>query len=333
MNATGTSNLPDSLESIAPACPICGSASRRDRRHYDDRYGYPGSFWAYRCISCGHVRLDVAMTAEEIGQLYTRYYPRAQRNIDDWQAPREEPALKTWWLGLKASAFRWVPRNVRVLDIGCGFGESLGYHASRGCDAHGVEPDANVLPVAARYGLNIRTGLFEAAAYTEPFDFVTLDQVVEHVADPVRLLRDVASILKEDGTVIVSTPNLRGWGAAVFRCRWIHWHSPYHQQFFTRSSMQRAAAAAGLRVVGSHTVTNSAWLGFQWCHLAAPTAPGQPSPFWNRNVPRSLGHRIAFACSAVADRIGLNALLTRLFDACGLGDNFVFVLRKMGGPR
>ncbi len=36
-----------------------------------------------------------------------------------------------------------MPRNVRVLDIGCGFGESLGYYEARGCEAYGVEADEN----------------------------------------------------------------------------------------------------------------------------------------------------------------------------------------------
>lgn len=314
-------------------CAFCGAARDGRMRLFDDRYGYPGRFELLRCGGCGHLGLDVRMSPPEIGQLYTNYYPRSSFDVEAWSPPGDPAAWRIWWSGLRASAFRWVPRNVRVLDIGCGFGESLGYHRRRGCDAHGVEADANILRVAARYGLTVRVGLFEPEAY-EPasFDVVTLDQVIEHVGDPMRVLAGVARVLKPGGMAILSTPNARGWGAHAFGRRWIHWHAPYHQQFFTPASMERVAMAAGLAVEYSRTVTNSAWLGFQWCHLMAPTGEGRSSAFWNAQVPRSIALRTAFRIAAVIDRLGINALLTRAFDAIGLGDNRVFVLRKPTSP-
>src|SRR3546814_13687534 len=88
--------------------------------------------------------------------------------------------LRVWWSGLKASAFRWVPRDVTILDVGCGFGEALGYHRARGCDAHGIEADRNILRVAQRHGLNVTAGPFEAARLAPPkFDIVTPDQACE----------------------------------------------------------------------------------------------------------------------------------------------------------
>jgi hypothetical protein len=127
---------------------------------------------------------------------------------------------------------------------------------------------------------------------------------------------------------VLSTPNAQGWGARVFGRRWIHWHAPYHQQFFTPESMLRAAQAAGLEVESMTTVTNSAWLRFQWCHLAAPTREGERSTFWNPALPRRSWQTALFRLAAVADRLGLDAALTRLFDLLGLGDNRVFLLRK-----
>jgi 2-polyprenyl-3-methyl-5-hydroxy-6-metoxy-1,4-benzoquinol methylase len=299
------------------------------RSLWDDRYGYPGRFTALRCNSCQHIVVDARMSPDQLTSLYTKYYPRSSFDVEAWTPPREVSPPIAWWRGLRASAFRWVPKNVRVLDIGCGFGESLGYHRNRGCDAHGVEADANILRVAERHGLQVKVGLFDATAWAPAsFDVVTLDQVIEHVTDPVGLLRGVRTVMKPDGMLVVATPNALGWGARVFGRQWIHWHAPYHQQFFTPASLQRAAVAAGFTIESTRTVTNSAWLGFQWCHLAAPGAEGQPSAFWNAKAPRSLPQRLFFGLSAVADRLGINAAITRMFDALGRGDNRIFVLRK-----
>src|SRR3546814_2155641 len=91
--------------------------------------------------------------------------------ISDWSSDvcssDLEGRLRVWWSGLKASAFRWVPRDVTILDVGCGFGEALGYHRARGCGAHGIEADRNILRVAQRHGLNVAAGLFEAACTEE----------------------------------------------------------------------------------------------------------------------------------------------------------------------
>src|SRR3546814_13408352 len=106
---------------------------------FDDRYGYPGEYALLKCVSCGHHRLATEMNGDEIGDLYTNYYPRSSFDVEAWSPPREEGRLRVWWSGLKASAFRWVPRDVTILDVGCGFGEALGYHRARGCDAHGIE--------------------------------------------------------------------------------------------------------------------------------------------------------------------------------------------------
>jgi 2-polyprenyl-3-methyl-5-hydroxy-6-metoxy-1,4-benzoquinol methylase len=313
----------------AAHCFACAGALRFERTLFDDRYGYPGEYRLVVCEDCRHRRLDAAMDVQQISDLYTQYYPRSSFDIEAWSPPHEERPLRAWWRGLRASAFRWVPAKVRVLDIGCGLGESLGYHRARGCDAHGVEADRNVLGVAQRYGLNVKVGLFDASNY-EPasFDVVTLDQVIEHVAEPASLLRGVHRVLKPGGLLVLSTPNADGWGARVFGNRWIHWHAPYHLQFFSRRSMALSAEQVGLVLEHCATVTNSAWLDYQWAHIATYPGAGQPSPFWTSAVRRSLGRRVALKLLRMVDSLGINGIVTRLMDALGRGDNVVYVLRK-----
>jgi 2-polyprenyl-3-methyl-5-hydroxy-6-metoxy-1,4-benzoquinol methylase len=310
-------------------CMACTKPMVVERTLFDDRYGYPGSYRVLACTICGHRTLDVRMDADQISDLYTSYYPRSTFDVERWSPPRDESALATWWHGLRASAFRWVPPRVRVLDIGCGLGESLGYHRARGCDAQGVETDRNVLHVAERHGLNVSVGLFDPAHYEEAsFDYVTLDQVIEHIGEPLRVLCGIQRILKPGGRLIVSTPNPEGCGARVFGSRWIHWHAPYHQQFFTRGSMLRSAQQSGFALESRVTITHSAWLDFQWGHLVTYPTPGRPSAYWWPAAQRSIGQRIALKFLGIADLLGINVLLTRLMDGVGLGDNVVYTLRK-----
>lgn len=311
-------------------CPVCEQAHTVARRRvHDDRYGYPGEYSLFECLGCGHTSLAGTFSPEALGDLYSNFYPRSSLQLEDFRPYEEVSGFGAWCEGEMSSPFRWVPRNVRVLDIGCGFGETLGYHEARGCEAYGVEADENIRRVADRFGYKVRVGLFDAAEF-EPnyFDFVTMGQVIEHVADPMAVLRGVERVLKPGGVAVLSTPNAGGWGARLFRARWAHWHAPYHLQFFTVRSMKLAAERAGLVLERSKTITPSAWLRFQWIHLATRPTPGQASPFWSGKGSLTLLQRAAIRLVSIADQLKLNQLLTRLMDALRLGDNRLYFLRK-----
>lgn len=312
------------------ACPICdGTSDLLLDDLYDDRYGYPGSHRLLACRSCGHRFLGTVFTEAELRSLYSDYYPRGVLRLEEFRPYVELRGFQTWLEGEYASAFRWVPRGVRVLDVGCGFGETLAFHQGRGCDAHGVDADENLLRAAERYGLNARVGLFSASDYEpESFDFVTLDQVIEHAAYPRSFLRDVATVLRPGGTAIVTTPNSNGFGRRLLARRWINWHVPYHLQQFSRSSLSILAEESGLRLVSLRTLTNSRWLYYQWFHLWSYPAPGVPSPFWDpqrsphvlRALPKWLGDLLY--------RAKVFHVVTRLADMSGLGDNYLCFLQK-----
>src|SRR5688572_11121922 len=192
-----------------PSCPICGEATVVFlERMYDDRYGYPGFYSVHRCTKCAHMHLPARFANNELAELYTKYYPRASYSVDQHRVPPEARGIRAWARGAKCSAFYWVPKGVRVLDIGCGYCESLAYHNARGCEVYGVEADANARTIAEKFGYNVHIGLFDPSRYRpESFDFVTLDQVIEHVTDPREFLSGVARVLKPGGSVIISTPN------------------------------------------------------------------------------------------------------------------------------
>jgi 2-polyprenyl-3-methyl-5-hydroxy-6-metoxy-1,4-benzoquinol methylase len=297
---------------------------------YDDRYGYPGSFSILSCENCKHKSLDATFSPEELTRQYTQYYPRSRFSLDQYQPHVELTGFKAWLDGAGSFAFRMVPRNARVLDIGCGFGETLGYHEARGCDVYGVEADANIRRVAEKFGYNVHIGLFDKTRY-EPgfFDYVTMDQVIEHVTDPQQILRDISTILKPGGYAILGTPNANGWGVHLFGSRWVSWHIPYHLQFFSQSSMELAAKQAGFSLESVKTVTSSDYLYLQWNHLAFRPTPGNRSQFW---APDKKSGKVRKLVSKVLLKIHgtkVNHLITRLFDALGVGDNYLFVLRKL----
>jgi 2-polyprenyl-3-methyl-5-hydroxy-6-metoxy-1,4-benzoquinol methylase len=183
----------------------------------------------------------------------------------------------------------YVPRDVSVLDIGCGFGETLGYHRNRGCSAHGTEMDRNAQRIAESQGLDIRPGQFDASEWTANFfDYVTMDQVIEHMADPVPLLCDLQRVMKPNAKLIFTTPNA---GSLLARClgrRWIHWHPPYHVVLYSRKSVKILLAKSGYEVESITTVTQIDWSVLQYMHCALKLHEGERTPVWDPLATRAL---------------------------------------------
>ena len=308
----------------AALCPVCAAPTRiMFDDLYDDRYGYPGVFLLRQCSGCGHLHIPASFTPKEMGSLYTNYYPRGTFDIDSFRPEEERRGFFSWLNGDRSSAFRWVPRDVQVLDVGCGVGQTLAFHRNRGCVAVGMEADENVQPIARRFGLDIRQGVFDGTQFPqECFDCVTLDQVAEHALDPLALFKGITRVLKRNGTAILTTPNPKGFGAWLYGRRWLNWHVPYHLQFYSHRSLALAAERAGLVVEHSSTRTASDWQYFQWQHARLFAPQGVRSNFWS-------GQTVSVPfLTRLALRLKLHCWISRILDALGLGDNRVIVLRK-----
>lgn len=313
-------------------CPICSASKvviKYKNALYDDRYGYAGRYSMLNCQKCRHRWIDAEFDSEELEYLYTNFYPRSSFKVSDYVAAESVGGFLSWLDGKARSAYCYVPCGVRVLDIGCGFCETLGYHASRGCDVYGVEADSNAARIAEKYGFKVHIGLFNPDLYqSDFFDFVTLDQVIEHASDPLKMLEGISKVLKPGGSAIISTPNSNGLLAFILGRRWLHWHVPYHLHQFSFSSMELAARRCGLSLARSVTLTPSEWLYYQQLHMFVRPEMGQPAAFWSERGKCGAGAKIALKLLPYFHKTFINHMVTRLLDFFDAGDNFLFFLRK-----
>ncbi len=310
---------------------------------YDDRYGYDGEFTLIGCNNCLHVWLDHSFTPEQIGNLYSKHYPFSTPEYSKTvprlsKKQRRERRITVnpffaWLYGKRSNASQWVPENVRLLDIGCGVGGGFNYHIARGCDVYGIEANESARSVIENSRHKIHIGLFDKNLYEpEFFDFVTMEQVFEHMTDPLSTLQSIFRILKPNGKLIVSMPNPKGWGAKIFRGRWINWHAPYHLHFFSYRSMEYMANKSGFKIIKHLTITNSNWLNLQWMHLLTYPSMGEPSTFWGKHLINeskiSDNKTVLLNIIGFVDKCRINDLITRFFDMLHIGDNQVFILQK-----
>lgn len=142
-----------------------------------------------------------------------------------------------------------VQANGQLLEIGCGSGQQLEYLRKMGWQVQGLDLDPAATTVASARGLTVHVGSLEGQCFSgQCFDAVVSSHVIEHVHDPVALLRESGRILKPGGRIVVVTPNTASWGRRLFGASWRGLEPPRHLHLFDAVSLRQAAEQAGLRV-------------------------------------------------------------------------------------
>ena len=134
-----------------------------------------------------------------------------------------------------------------VLDVGAGIGLLCQAAGELGLEAIGVEPSRWAVEVAnGQNGVRVLPGVFPHPELAgRRFDVVTLIDVIEHVGDPVGLLRGVAAALAPGGVAVITTPDAASLAARLMGRRWWHYRVA-HICFFDARTMGRALGRAGL---------------------------------------------------------------------------------------
>ncbi len=319
-------------------CLICNNPTTPLIRDlFDDRYGAPGRHTVYRCTICGFGRTMPGLKPSEIGAFYAKYYPLSAATPASVRASAVvEPRWKTWLSGTDNIAHQSTQPGQRVLDVGSASGVSLLEIAQRGGEAYGVEPDPTASKLARTLKLRVHTGFITDHPFPDTdFDLITASQVIEHEPDPKAFLRAVSKRLAPSGRVVLAFPNGDALARRLFGRRWLHWHIPYHYNFFTRRSFAQLANETGFTVVRMRTITPNLWTIIQLRTLLDHPAEGTMGRVWSAQhgsgqagsappllirVLRQLAIRLA--------NIPLT-IVNRLIDALGQGESFLVTLKPI----
>lgn len=165
-----------------------------------------------------------------------------------------------------------APGNKTVLDFGSGWGYFLLMAKSFGYNVCGLEVSAERQKFSAQSGIPMISSL--GRLHGRLFDYIHLDQILEHVPAPQDLLSSLTHHLKEGGIVYLSVPN----GKQVIPDSIsgkidLYRKSAYpleHINCFTHRSLIKLAEKAGLKVIGLRSVASALMRGvslFGGAHL------------------------------------------------------------------
>ena len=248
------------LENVC-ACPYCGGAGKT--LAYQDvqdwSFGCAEGRWNYwACDACRALYLDPRPTPATLGNAYSSYYTHAdaakldfptalkQRLKNEYLsvlfgshvAPRL--GLHSWTSPLVKLLGQWItePFGMRqivelprgfLIDVGCGNGNTLKLARQLGWQTLGIELDVVAVEVARAQGLDVIQGSYEELAqYKGKAGCIICSHVLEHVHDPLQLLKLLLASLTPDGVLLLSAPIAASYVRDHYGENWRGLEAPRH---------------------------------------------------------------------------------------------------------
>jgi len=182
-------------------CPVCKEEA--DFKFIQDYQNEWGKWSLYECSKC---EVQFWMPFKAPGkEWYQSCVGYIVQNI-------ERPKLSRGYHRKFLKIFGKIPKDIRVLDLGCGRGEFLAELKKRGCEVWGVDFDKNAIKVAKSYfGLrNVYAMSFDdffKLSNLPRFDIITFFEVIEHLDNPLEFIENVVKLIKDEGSIVLSTPS------------------------------------------------------------------------------------------------------------------------------
>lgn len=329
-------------------CPYCAACGAEGKKLYDGLadvlFDVTGKWNVERCTNetCGMLWLDPMPRTEELHKAYKSYSTHKDLTV---KTGFMSCVLRRAFAGYRARKFGYNTAGVsatdrlfgmlagmlgpirlqmefpfihfhgavmaKLLEIGCGGGESLKMFDRWGWTTEGLDFDEAAVANARAKGLMVHQGdLFSCNYAAGSFDAIYSSHVLEHVPHPEELLLECHRLLKPGGRCVILTPNAGSIGHRWFRSAWRGLEPPRHLHIFTHGSLAQLARFTGFT---SFQITTSSRLAAAMYIESALVRrygrPGARAPL-NIKLGAVLVHFAAYVFQLVSRRSGEELIFT-----------------------
>ena len=248
------------------ACPSCDNSSLDKIREIGSLYSgndtFPKPFYLVECLTCSLIYLHTAPSKAELESLYTEI-----SQFDSWEYSEERTRAivdyySSVYKNLIAANPNFAQKNERelapkILEVGAGLAwmsravKEASPRAVTICQDISEEA-LNQATWADEYLIGDLEALMPKLEKHGGFQIISMTHVIEHLLDPLSVLRQLRPLLAKDGLILITTPHRPiGWkneSPFVLWRDWSYCHTPQHLQYYNRKSMETLAARAGYKI-------------------------------------------------------------------------------------
>ncbi len=222
-------------------CPVCRSAHLAQR---PEKLRDTADISVLQCGNCGHVFLD---SFDHVG---SEYFTNDQFLLSKPFLEGIDARLRHYEHENQERAKRVGPLvlNKTVLDYGCGAGALLEKIAGLASSIDGLEPTHSFRERLMARGHKTHADLGEL---DRSYDVILMFHVLEHLPDPVAVIKTCVERLTPGGLLYIEVPNINDALLTLFdvqKYREFHFFRD-HLHYFSRHSLSEAIKCAGAEVL------------------------------------------------------------------------------------
>jgi SAM-dependent methyltransferase len=225
-----------------------------------------------KCKHCGLVQRNPQPDKNEI---LARYSDTYGKDYLSYELENEAAFLKLQQLALKDAGFSKLEKKLfaaveklraeppSVLDIGCATGALIASLRDNGWRVTGVEISPSAVYAKNERKLDVRNIPLEENHFPDnSFDVILASHLIEHLNEPKIFLEETYRILKNNGVIFITTPDISGFQSRLFGSRW---RSAIfdHLYLFSRRTLSKMLKTVGFKFESCRS----------WGGLAAGAAP------------------------------------------------------------
>jgi len=253
------------MNSVKDLCAICNQDalkklySKSSGYHTDEQNAQLDAD-DYKCTSMSHHLKPMIARCKHCKMVQI---PRSQHPANLVQAYGEvvdEDYLNNFQVKKKTFSYayknikKYIAKNANLLEIGSYCGLFLAEASRDVLHCTGIEPSRWAASYSQAHLKNctiINLPVEEAVKDIKvKFDVVVSWDVIEHVQDPLKMMKDVFALLEKDGYFIFSTIAIDSQIAKIMGKKW-HWIMDMHLYYFTDQSLKYLLKESGFKLVES----------------------------------------------------------------------------------
>lgn len=236
-------------------CTYCYNQSSSILYPASDIFG--DQFTVNKCKSCNAYFLTPAPSEKQLARAYDEsYYGSGDEKFKEGLI---EKMLDYFRMQRAKTVCNYIKTNVSgagqppsLMDIGCGNGKFLSFVKQLGnVEIFGIEPEGGSARRAEKIpGIHLKKGFLEEGDFApQSFDAITLFHVFEHLTQPRKTLEIISRILKKDGILMISFPNIDSFQSRIFKGKWLHLDPPRHLFFFSPADFKKEMKKFGFETL------------------------------------------------------------------------------------
>lgn len=255
-------------------CPICRS---KEVKFFCEKK----DFKLYRCFGCDLIFVWPA--PGNLAQIYSAAY--FKQSADDQRADKfgyvdyeQDKEVSRATLAKYLDKICQLAKGRKIFDVGTATGYFLDMAKDYGWSTSGSEISAYAAAVAKNKGHDIFLGDLAELKTEEKYDVVTLWDVLEHLAEPVKYLKLLNERLNQGGLLAINTIDSASWWAKLWGKNWQAFLPPEHLFYYSFKNLKILLEEAGFKILEQSKIGKH----FSLAYICGVLANRYGLPFLNK---------------------------------------------------